>query len=85
LLRNEQNDNLIQLEHLNKQKQELEKRVSHLELDYNKLKQQERDNAIKEAQELRKKKEDTFANSDMTALSFPQVNWNKQLNFLVIP
>ncbi|XP_078155685.1 U-box domain-containing protein 70-like [Carex rostrata] len=71
LLRNQQNDNLIQLEDLDKKKLELEKHISDLELDYNKLQQerdnlkQERDNAIKDAQELRTKKGHRFANSDM--------------------
>lgn len=68
LLSNQQNDNLIQLKELNQQKQELGKHISHLALDYNKLKQ-ERDDAIKEAEELRKQKVDSFANSDMALSS----------------
>ncbi|XP_078154009.1 U-box domain-containing protein 70-like [Carex rostrata] len=72
LLRNQRNENLIQLEDLNKQKQliqlQLEKHIHDLEIDYNKLKE-ERNNAIIEAQELRKQKEHPFPNSDVVLSS----------------
>ncbi|KAJ4784651.1 U-box domain-containing protein kinase family protein [Rhynchospora pubera] len=68
LLRNQRNDNLTQLEELNKQKLELENYISSLKLENNKLKQ-EWDNAIKEAQELRNQKEHTVVNSDVTLSS----------------
>ncbi|XP_078175362.1 uncharacterized protein LOC144569036 [Carex rostrata] len=68
LLRNQQHDNLIQLKDLDMQKQQLEKNISDLEIDYNKL-MQECDNAIKEAEELRKQKEHSFASSDLVLSS----------------
>ena len=59
LLRKQQND-----KELDEKKQQLRELISDLEIGYNKLKK-ERDNAIKEALELRKQKEHSFSNSDM--------------------
>ncbi|XP_078154010.1 U-box domain-containing protein 70-like [Carex rostrata] len=57
-------ENQLQRNELDKQKQQLREIIYDLEIGYNKLKQ-ERDNAIKEAQQLGRQKEHSFGNSDM--------------------